>query len=119
MPTETPGEALLYNPVMAEGVGDNDCALASTTSFLATSPKIYVVATAANILPGMVLGSQWFRDGTPVVTHDFTPQSAINQNCIWFFVDPTDFPFTPGNYTVQLTIDGKQSGQPIPFTISG
>ena len=71
VPTETPGEAQLYNPVMAEGVGDNDCALASTTSFLAISPKIYVVATAANIVPGMVLGSQWFRDGTQVVAHDF------------------------------------------------
>lgn len=119
VPTETPGEPSLYNVVMAEGVGANDCALASVTSFASTAEKIYVVATAANIAPGTVLGSKWYRDGTLLVSPEFTPDFAINQNCIWFYADQTDFTFTPGNYTVQMTINGADAGQPIPFAISG
>ncbi len=119
VPTETPGQPSLYNMVMAEGVGDNDCALSSVTSFASTAEKIYVVATAANIAPGMTLGAQWFSDGTQLTTQDFTPDFAINQNCIWFYADQTDFTFTPGNYTVQMTINGSTVGQPVPFTISG
>ena len=119
VPTETPGEPTLYNMVMAEGVGDNDCALSSVTSFPSTDTKIYVVATAANIAPGTELGSQWYLDGNLLVSPSFKPDSAINQNCIWFYAEPSDFPFTAGNYTVQLTINGTVVGQPIPFTITG
>lgn len=119
VPTETPGEPSLYNMVMAEGVGDNDCALSSTTTFAGTAEKIYIVATAANIAPGMTLGAQWSSEGTQLVSQDFTPDFAINQNCIWFYADQTDFTFAPGNYTVQMTINGSNVGQPVPFTITG
>jgi hypothetical protein len=119
VPTETPGEPTLYNMVMADGVGDNDCALGSVTSFTSSAERIYIVATAANIAPGTVLGSQWFREGTLLVSPEYTPNFAINQNCIWFYVDQTDFTFTAGSYSVQMTINGTAVGQPIPFTITG
>jgi hypothetical protein len=119
VPTPTLGQPTLYNMVMAEGVGDNDCALASVTNFNSAAKRIYVVATAANIAPGTALGSQWYREGELLVSPTFTPDFAIDQNCIWFYVDQTDFNFTPGNYTVQMTINDTAVGQPIPFTITG
>jgi hypothetical protein len=100
-------------------VSDNDCAAGIQSQFDSTADRIYVVATAVNIRAGMRLESIWTQGGVEVVRHDFTPEFEINGNCIWFFVDQTDFVFTPGSYAVQLTIDGAASGPPLSFTISG
>jgi hypothetical protein len=118
--TPTPaagGEPLLYNVVMAKGVGANDCALAAVTSFSTTDTAIYVVATAANIAPGTRLASRWFREGTEVILHDFTPNFAINQSCVWFFIDSTETTFSPGSWSVQLEINGIPAGPPVAFSI--
>jgi hypothetical protein len=104
---------------MAEGVGKNDCALAAVNSFPTTVKQIYVVATAVNIAPGAKLTSRWSYEGQEVVVHDFAPDFAINENCIWFFIDPNDAPFTPGKWSVLLELDGIPQGQPTPFTING
>jgi hypothetical protein len=117
--TPSPSGATLYNAVMAEAVGKNDCALAPITSFKASIERIYVVATAANVAPGTKLASRWMLEGKEVVSHDFTPDFAIQQNCVWFFIDPKDTPFTPGNWSVQLEINGTSIGSPVPFTIAG
>lgn len=118
IPTATLGAPTVFNVMTAENVGENDCAIGQMSSFSSSAERIYVSATAANITPGTVIGSQWFdAANTLLVSHDFTPDFEINGNCIWFFVDQTDFPFTPGNYTVQLTINGAASGPLVPFTI--
>lgn len=116
--TPTAGAPSLYNIVTALGVGSNDCALSSVTVFPVTTEEIYVVATAANITPGTLLGSQWFNEGQQVVSHEFTPDFLIDQNCIWFYIDTSDTPFTPGNWSVQLTINNVPAGSPVPFTIT-
>lgn len=120
IPTATLGAPTVFNVMTAENVGENDCAIGQMSSFSSSAERIYVSATAANITPGTVLGSQWF-DATNalLVSHDFTPDFEINDSCIWFFVDQTDFPFAPGNYAVQLTINGAASGPLVPFTITG
>ncbi|MEO8610526.1 MAG: hypothetical protein ABI690_21695 [Chloroflexota bacterium] len=118
-PAAGSGTPSLYNIVLAAGVGSNDCALAATSSFPSTTEKIYVVATAANIAPGTKLSSHWFSGATEVVFHDFTPDFNIAQNCIWFYIDQTDTPFTVGNWSVQLDINDQPAGSPVTFSISG
>lgn len=117
--TATPASPSLYNAVTARGVGANDCALASVTDFGAADTNIYIVATASNIAPGMVLSSRWYLEGQEVIAHEFTPDFAIDQNCIWFYIDSTETEFTPGNWTVQLEINGQLAAEPVAFTISG
>lgn len=118
IPTATLGAPTVFNVMTAENVGENDCAIGQMSSFSSSAERIYVAATAANITPGTVLGSQWYDAANSLlVSHDFTPDFEINGSCIWFFVDQTDFPFTPGNYTVQLTINGAAAGPLVPFTI--
>lgn len=117
----TPGtsnQPTLSNIVMASGVGSDDCAVNTTSTFSSTDPEIYVVATAINIQPGMQIASRWRVGGNEIV-HDFTPNFAINGNCIWFFIDQADTPFTPGNWNVQLEINGTPVGSPVQFSISG
>ncbi len=120
IPTATLGAPAVFNVMTAENVGENDCAIGQMSQFSRSAERIYVSATAANITPGTVLGSQWFDAANNLlVSHDFTPDFEINGNCIWFYVDQTDFAFVPGSYAVQLTINGAASGPRIPFTIAG
>jgi hypothetical protein len=106
----------LENIVMATGVGDDDCALGTVLQFTADVPAIYVVATAYNIAPGTQLASRW-RIGASEKVFDFTPDFAIAGECIWFFVDQTDFTFVPGTWSVSLEIDGTPAAPAIQFTI--
>ncbi len=108
----------LYNIVLAEGVGSNDCALAAMSTFSSSTQQIYVVATAANIASGTKLSSHWFLEGTEVVFHDFMPDFDIEQNCIWFYIDQTDVAFTPGTWSVQLDINDQPAGSPVTFSIT-
>lgn len=119
IPTPTPGQPSLFGLVTAAGVGDNDCALAAVNTFASSTERIYVVATAANIAPGVVLGAEWYQDNVLLVSQDFTPDFAINENCIWFFVDQTDFVFAAGSYAIQLTINSAPAGQRVAFSITG
>jgi hypothetical protein len=112
-------EPSLYNIVTTDGVGSNDCALGTVSSFSSSTEQIYVVATAANIPPNTRLSSRWFLEGAEVVFHDFTPDFTIEQNCIWFYIDQTDIAFTPGNWSVQLSINDTPAASPVAFTISG
>lgn len=115
--TALPG-ASLYNIVTTDGVGSNDCALGTVSTFSSTTEQIYVVATAANIPPNTRLTSQWYQAGAEVVFHDFTPDFTIEQNCIWFYIDQTDIAFTPGNWSVQLSINDTPVGSPVAFSIT-
>jgi hypothetical protein len=113
-----PAVPSLFNIVTTDGVGSNDCALGTVSSFSAATEQIYVVATAANITPGTRLSSQWYQGGTEVVFHDFTPDFTIEENCIWFYIDETDIPFTPGSWSVQLSINDTPASSPVAFTIT-
>lgn len=108
----------LANIVTAANVGSDDCAVGVTSTFSASSDRIYVVATAYNIQPGTLIVSRWYREGQQIVTHDFTPNFEINDACIWFFIDQTDAAFTPGSWGVDLEINGAVVGPSTRFTIA-
>ncbi|MCB9453871.1 MAG: hypothetical protein H6672_20765 [Anaerolineaceae bacterium] len=117
IPTEAP--PALYNIVTSAGVGSNDCATGQVTSFTSSMEQIYVVATASNVVPGTELGARWFMEDQEVAHHTFVPDFPINQECIWFYIDQTDAPFTPGNWHVQLEVNGVPAATPVSFIITG
>ncbi len=112
-----PTEPALTNVVTASGVGSDDCATGSVSSFSASTAEIYVVATALNILPGTQIASRWQVSGQEVF-FDFTPDFEIDGACIWFFINQSDVPFTPGNWNVQLEINGTPAGSAVQFSIT-
>jgi hypothetical protein len=116
--TPTSGAPALANIVTAANVGSDDCAAGVTSTFSASSDRIYVVATAFNIPPGTSIVSRWFQNGQQVISHDFTPDFDINDACIWFFIDQTDVAFTPGSWSVDLEINGVVTGPSTTFTIA-
>jgi len=110
------GPPRLSNIVTAEGIDENDCAINPTSTFTTATEEIYVVAVAANLQPGTTyITSRWRQEGAEVVTFDFNPE--FNEGCLWFFIDQTDIAFTPGNWSVELEINGGLVGAPVPFTI--
>ncbi|MBZ0290971.1 MAG: hypothetical protein K8L99_00240 [Anaerolineae bacterium] len=115
--TEETSAPTLTNIVMARSVGSDDCAQDVTSSFTTSDDEIYVVATALNITPGTTISAQ-YNIGSETIQHNFTPDFAINQNCIWFFTDQTDVAFTTGTWNVTLSINGTPVSQPVQFTIS-
>ena len=116
-PTFDPDAPRYAEIVTAAGVGSDDCAVNVTTDFTTQSAAIYVVARALNIPPGTRLSSEWVANGQPVVSYDFTPNFPIRDACVWFFVTPADVTFVPGEWSVQLAINGIPNGSPARFTI--
>lgn len=107
----------LESIVTSTGVDGNDCPVGTTNTFSTASPSIYVVARAINIDASTRLSSRWNRDGEQIITYEFTPNFSIDNACIWFFMEQSDVTFTPGEWNVQLDINGTPAGLPITFTI--
>ena len=116
-PTEIPGLPALQNPVIAPGVGNDDCAINTTANFTTATTEIYVVATAVSLPAGTNIAARFSVAGQEI-RHDFTPDFDIDGSCIWFFIDQTDLEFRAGTWSVQLELNGEPASQPIPFTIS-
>lgn len=108
----------LTNIVVSTDVGSDDCAVNVTNTITPNTERIYVVATAREMPDGTTIVSRWQRGGTEVAVYDLT-YDYIEEACIWFFVDQTDFAFTPGSYSVALDVDGVTITPPIPFTVVG
>jgi len=109
----------LRDVVMSTDVGADDCAVGVTNIFSVSSSKIYVVARAVGVQSGTNLGARWKKaDGTELVRFEFIPDFNIDDACIWFFADSTDFPFEAGNYEVVLEINFIQATEPTIFTIN-
>ena len=116
-PVVDPNAPRLENIVTSTGVDGDDCAVGETNVFTTATPSIYVVARAVNVLQDTRLGSRWNLNGEQVISYEFTPNFTIENACIWFFMDQADVIFTPGEWTVQLDINGSPAALPINFTI--
>lgn len=110
-------QANLTDLVTSRRVGNDDCALDITNQFESDTQQIYVVARAVNIQAGMTITSTWWQNGTQVATFDFAPDFDIENACIWFFAEQSDFQFAPGNYQVALQIQGTPVEQAIQFAV--
>ena len=102
---------------MATGVDSNDCAIDANPRFTPQSSAIYVVGRAFNIPARANISSIWRRSGVEVVSFSFNRDHQINDSCIWFFIDQSDTPFSPGSWSVELLVDGAPVSSPLAFQI--
>ncbi len=108
----------LSNIVTSGAVGDDDCALNPTTSFTTQTPQIYVVARASGVGSSDTITSRWSAGGSEIVSYDWTPDFEIEDACIWFYIDQSEITFTPGNWQVQMELNGQATGSPVTFSIA-
>ncbi|MCA9906444.1 MAG: hypothetical protein KC547_21460 [Anaerolineae bacterium] len=109
----------LANVVTSESVGGDDCAVAPTNSFASTTPGVYVVATAFNLGAQNTITYRWQRDGIEVWVDTWSPRGETNGQCIWYYLTPGQVELTPGNWSIDILIDGTMIGTPVAFTITG
>ena len=107
----------LSDLVISFDIDQNDCASSPTRQFSVSAPRIYVVARARNITAGTTIRSRWTFGAQELASFSFAPDFNIDDACIWFFADQTDFVFAPGDYAVTLEIDGVLTTPPITYNI--
>ena len=114
---EAPGSAFaspsgtLTSLQLGTDVGADDCVAAPQSSFSrAATSSIYVSAIARNTPSGVNLQSIWSFSGDERARFNYTPDFQINENCIWFFIDTDDTEFTPGDWRVELSLNGALQG---------
>ena len=117
-PTLDPNGPSLTQITLTEKVGNDDCPLNPTTSFSTDATDIYVTAVANNVGQGDTLTADFSVNGQAIKTYSWSPDFTIRGACIWFHMPSTDVQYTPGNWSVALTINGAAVGSPIPFSIS-
>ena len=102
---------------IGQEVGDDDCIAAPLLTLAANVPAIYTSARAQNLPAGAQLRTLWYAAGEERTSLTYIPDFAIEDSCVWFFINPSDTPFVPGAWEVRWELDG----QPYPsqsFTIT-
>jgi hypothetical protein len=117
--TIDPDAPHLTEIVITQAVGADDCAVSATSVVPTNADGVYASAIAHNLSPANVVVSHWLREGTEMVFYEWSPGFEIEEGCIWFYMPASDVDFSPGNWSVQLDLDGNPAGQPVAFTISG
>lgn len=105
-PTQVAG-AVYSEATTARFVRDSDgCAEEAVSVFAEDEDRIYMAVKAQNIQPGTTFYTRWLYNNQPQVdTAAWTPDKFFSEICIWFYIEPTDVAFVPGNWSVQLIAD--------------
>ncbi|MDX2162857.1 MAG: hypothetical protein SF162_16180 [bacterium] len=99
----------LASVALSRAVGANDCPTQTASQFTTADTDIYVTALAT-VNAGSTISSRWLRDGAEIVVYDWTPDFALDQACIWFHMPASAVEYVPGNWTVEMTVDGTAAG---------
>lgn len=104
----------------AAGVRDTDgCASSYTTSFSVGASRIYATTRVFNIRAGTNVYVQWSFDGQVVSTSEtYTVPQDDPDFCLWFYLEPADAPFQPGNWSAQYYANGVAQNPPAAFTMN-
>jgi hypothetical protein len=95
------------------------CVINPVTVFAPNEDRIYATAHVINLNAGAVLASEWFYGEESRYSFQWTVERNYDELCIWFYIDPSITPFTPGNWRVQLFADGFNLEGPMMFEIAG
>ena len=88
-----------------------------TNSFSSEQPVIYAVVQAERIEPGTSMFARWSRDGQPFEDSEPVKANQLYENrYVAFNLQSTKQQIDPGNYTVQVFVDGNP-GQQTSFTV--
>ncbi len=112
-----PSAPNLSNMTLTDAVGADDCPISSSTSFSSSTTEIYVTAVGNNIPANATLDSIWWLEGSQMQDYSWSPGFEVNGVCIWFRLPASEVTFTPGNWNVELTVDGVIAGS-LDFTIT-
>lgn len=96
------------------------CAAGLQTQVPASSPRLYATTRILNALAGAQVSVTWTANGQVVYSNSAygLPQDDPDF-CVWFYIEPTDVTFAPGEWAIQFSINGQPVGSPSVFTMTG
>jgi hypothetical protein len=112
-PSTTSG-ADLGRIVTAESIdtANHNAPVNETTTFNRLDQAIYAVVEARRIDPGTTMFARWSRDGQPFEDSTETRAERQYQNTyVEFHLEPNNKAIDPGNYTVQVFVNGNPAKQ--------
>lgn len=113
------GEVMISQVATAAGVRSSDgCATGRQSSFNTSTERIYLTAVATNLQAGTRFDLSWQYDGSTVHQSSWTADQNQSSLCIWFFIDPSDAPFSAGSWSASLSVNGAAAGT-ADFMIGG
>ncbi len=108
----------VVGPALAVRDADG-CAVAVQTSMPASSPRIYATTRILNAAAGTSLQAAWSSQGQVVFSNDpFTIPEDDPDFCVWFYIEPADVTFAPGDWSLQFLVNGQPAGAAAPFTLT-
>lgn len=119
--TSAPGTSNQLTAVgPALSVRDSDgCAVSLQTSISASSSRIYATTRILNATAGTSVQAAWSSGGQVVFSNTpYTLPSDDADFCVWFYIEPADVTFAPGEWSLQFLINGQPSGSPAAFTLT-
>ncbi|HEX5691426.1 MAG TPA: hypothetical protein VFX76_15535 [Roseiflexaceae bacterium] len=110
-PTDAQG-TIFGRVVTAEQIGERNAPVNETSTFNAEQPRIYVVAEASQLTSGTAMFARWSRDGKPFEdSQEITANKDYQNTYVEFHLEPVQGTFDPGQYTVQLFVNGNPDKQ--------
>lgn len=101
---------------VGRSVGADDCVSQPQATLPRAAERIYTSARARNLAAGATLITRWFAAGVERTSFTYTAERDTADHCFWFYIEPSDTPFTPGEWTVRWEMDGA-AYPPQPFRI--
>ena len=118
-PSTTTSGAELGRIVTAESIdtANHNAPVNETSTFNSLDQAIYAVVEAQRIDPGTTMFARWSRDGKPFEDSEEIKADKQYQNTyVEFHLEPTNKAIDPGNYTVQVFVNGNPAKQ-ADFTV--
>ncbi|MFN8377039.1 MAG: hypothetical protein U0452_00055 [Anaerolineae bacterium] len=115
---DTPNQVTAVGPALA--VRDSDgCAVSIQTSIPASSPRIYATTRILSATAGTSVQAAWSMGGQVVFSNTpFTLPADDSDFCVWFYIEPTDVNFAPGEWSLQFLVNGQPSGNAATFSLT-
>lgn len=103
---------------VTDQVDDAGCPVNARDTLPASASQLYVTFTANDLPAGTTLRAEWRFDGATRVQDTWTTPEAFDGACLWFVIDSSSTPFTPGQWQVQVFAGRDPVISPVTFTIA-
>jgi hypothetical protein len=115
---DTPNQLTAVGPALAVRESDG-CAASVQTMIPASSPRIYATTRILNATAGTSVQASWSLGGAVVFSNNpYTIPQDDADFCVWFYIEPADVNFAPGDWSLQFLINGSPAGSPAEFTLT-
>jgi hypothetical protein len=114
----TAGGQFTVTGVAASVRASDGCIEASQGVFSTATPEIYATMRAVNYAANTPLRAVWTLNGTTVLDDTWSLDASYDQICLYYFIDPTDVAFAPGQWSVTLYANNQPIGSAISFTMT-